>query len=125
MKDSIDTAFSVSVRVPLPQPQYKALNRLADQQAMTVGELVGLLVGQSLRKPLIQQMAEPPRRRPGRYDTTEIQRLHGLGLDDVQIANRVGCHERTVRNHRALLGLLSNRGIGRPSITSRAGGASL
>jgi transposase len=51
--------------------------------------------------------------------TRAVKALHAAGLNDRQIAARIGRHRVTVRYHRRLLRLPANAGRGRPRSPKR------
>lgn len=96
----------IPVRVELDQTTFVELERLATDKGVTMRELIA----GGLRASVLaaQQRAALAAATPGRRhrtrlpdsDRAEIARLHAAGYTGDEIAQRVGCHRRTVENWR-------------------------
>lgn len=99
--------FDLEVRTRIPAEHFKTLYTVAEESNTTVGALVAELVRRGL------QPAPPETRQPWGRSTPEmlntLVRLHEAGEPDTVIVTQTGMSPRTVRLHRARLGLPANK----------------
>lgn len=127
----------VSLVIDMPAPEYRALVAAASTRGVQAHVLVEQLVQHALRtsRPAPSPLPEPapkpkyvPRPMPLRSRAmvqsdrdaqwVAVERLHGQGLNDSQIAAAVGIAAATVRRRRLQLKLPAVAGPGRPKRTS-------
>ena len=118
------TDFTLEVRTELPQADYAALHALAEENHTTIGRLVRECVRRTLHEPIPERRPGPTTPAPtkssrGPYvSLTEehadaVRELYAEGLNDADIARRLGASKTPTRNLRASLGL-PPRPTGRP-----------
>lgn len=103
----------VSITLNVPPRQYLALVKIANDRTtdparpVQVHHLIEYLIVQALNGP------KPAKRHRSAVDHDELTRLHALGLNDREIAQRMGFSQKTILEHRHALELGKNDRRGR------------